>query len=327
MQEALISLQQGAFEDKGNRKFITIVFAFAYAAVLTSLPLMQFKDRANYLTYASASLQILQRYAQQGWVVLLTNEPLWLLANIGLRQLLPPEGVLRAVIFLPALLFSLLMLRSNPRNFIWVILFLLVPQVLKNHITHLRQGFAIALFLTGWFSRRRACRLIFFSMAPFIHSSFFFVLGLMVLTSALRCLRLAAVLRIVTFAIAGVLVALGLPWMATHIGARQFQEYTFAPGDISGLGFLFWSSILLLMLLQPKRYLRQHVFELGTIVFYLSMYLFNEISARIFENILPLVLLAGLRLGEPNRRLFLTCILAYATLTWGQRLLGPGPAF
>lgn len=331
MQAAVADHRQERVRGVASSRLFAILFALAYASVLTGLPLMEFKDRANYLTYASSSLKILQHYAEGGWPVLLTNEPLWLLINVGLSQLLPPELVLRAIIFLPAFVVSYLTVRSSPRNAIWAILFLLVPQVLKNHITHLRQGLAVAVFLCGWFSRRRGWRLAFFSMVPFIHSGFFFVLGLMALVHITKRLRLAADLQMIVIAGATGIVGVGLPWLASYLGsylgARQFQQYVFAPGAISGIGFLFWGGILALMLLQPRRYLKEHAFEIGTIMLYLALYPFVEISARVFENTTLLVLLAGLRLTEPNRRLFLTCVLAYAVLTWGQRLLGPGPAF
>jgi len=319
------SRQEGV--DSVAGRLLAVLFALAYAAVLAGLPLMEFMDRANYMTYASRSSEILQSYAEQGWLVLLTNEPLWLLANVGLGKLLSPEAVVRVIIFSSALVVSYLAIRSSPRNAVWVILFLLVPQVLKNHITHLRQGLAVAVFLSGWFSRRHGWRLASFAMAPFIHSGFFFVLGLMALTHVVRRLRWAADLRTIAFALTGIAIGVGLPRLAPYLPARQFQEYVFAAGDISGLGFLFWGGILALMLLQPRQYLKEHAFEIGIVVFYLALYPFVEISARVFENATLLVLLAGLRLTEPNRRLFLTCVLAYAVLTWGQRLLGPGPAF
>ena len=311
---------------KRNTGFV-IVIALVYASALAGLPLMNFMDRLNYLTYARASLQILRSYAERGWNVVLANEPLWLVVNILLGRVISPENVLRTIIFVPAFVVSYLALRSNPRNMIWVILFLVVPQVLKNHITHLRQGLAIAVFLAGWFSRRRFPRLAFFAMTPFIHAGFFFTLGLLALTHVMRRLRLAADLRLIAFVSLGILTGVGLPWLAPYVGARQFQQYAFAPDDISGLAFLFWGGILALMLLQPRKYLREHAFEIGAILFYLALYPFAEISARVFENTTLLVMLAGLGLREPNRSLFLTCILAYAALTWGQRLLGPGPVF
>lgn len=327
MQEAIANSHVAKSAGRTKSRFFAAVFALAYALTLTSLPLLNFKDRANYLTYASNSLMILRGYAERGWHAVLANEPLWLVANIALSHVMSPENVLRAIIFFPAFVVSYLVLRSNHRNALWCILFLLIPQVLKNHITHLRQGLAVAVFLAGWFSRRRISRVALFSMTPFIHAGFFFTLGLMVLTYITKRLRLAAELRAAAFVLAGVLTGVGFSQLAPYVPARQFQQYTFAPISISGLGFLFWGGILALMVLQPRRYLREHAFEIGTILFYLTLYPLVEISARIFENTILLVLIAGLRLGEPNKRLFLTCVLTYSVLTWGQRLLGPGPAF
>lgn len=313
-------------QDTFSKAFI-LISALFYAMALTSLPLMEFKDRGNYLNYATYSLPILRTYVARGCLVLLSNEPLWLLVNAGLRGLVSPEYVLRITIFLPAFIVSYLMLRSDSKNAIWVLLFLLVPQVLKNHITHLRQGFALALFLIGWFSHKKWCRFVFLLMAPFVHIGFLFTVGLFVLSRIVKLLRFAIDLQVITFGIAGIVVSFGIPWASFWIRVRQFQEYTLVQKDVSGLGFLFWGSVLLLLISQPKSYLKQHIFELGAIVFYLATYPFLEVCARIFENSVPLVLLAGLRLKEPNKSVFLAIVVVYALATWAQRLLGPRPMF
>lgn len=128
------------------------VISIVYAAVLTSMPLDAFKDRANYLVYATSPLEILMRYISGGGASVAFNEPAWLLLNIGLGSFLEPENVVRALIFFPAFTTSFFVLRSNPRNCIFLLAFLLAPQIIKNNITHLRQGVAISVFLLGWFT-------------------------------------------------------------------------------------------------------------------------------------------------------------------------------
>jgi hypothetical protein len=320
---------RGACKAILSSKLFALFFALIYAFTLANLPLMQFRDRINYLTYASGSFVILQRYLESGgWVTLFMSEPLWLLINIGLSRFLQPEDVLRVIIFLPAFIVSYLALRSNPPDAIWIALFLLIPGVLKNHIVHLRQGLAIAIFLVGWFARHRGLCVVCFLAAPFIHVGFFATLGLMALAHATKRLRFAPDLRLIAFVGVGVLLGVSLPWIGDlYPITRQASEYDLRLISGSGLGFLFWGSIFLLMLLQPRYYLEEHAFEIGTILFYLMLYPLVAISARVFENTILLVLLAGLRLSNPNRKFFLTGVLIFAMAVWGKAVLGAGPVW
>jgi len=299
------------------------VFSFIYGGFLSSLPLDVFKDRAYYLIYAEYSWDIWLHYWDGGLLVCLVNEPLWLFINIGLSAIFSPEGGLRIIIFFSATVVALNILRQDTRYLGWLIVFLLLPQVLTYHIVLLRQGLAMAFFLIGWFSSNRIFRRVLFFVVPFIHSVFFFVISLLILTKVAKKLHLGANLRTVLFVGLGVGVGVALGWVAALLGARQANEYLFIMADISGLGFIFWSVVLSLMFLQGNVFLRNFSFELGSIVFYLTTYFLFEVTARIFESTLLLVLLAGLRLTSWRRLLFLMLIVSYIVLQYLGRLKDP----
>lgn len=299
-----------------------------YGGVLASLPLDQFIDRANYLNYVEHASDILRHYTDLGFSVALANEPLWLILNAALSEWLGSEAALRVIIFVPASVVAWHAMRQEPRLLLLVFLFLLMPQVIKNHIVHLRQGVAISLFLTGWFSGNRALRALLFAAAPFVHAAFFVVTGLLVLARLARTLRLGPDVRTIVFSGAGIMVASGLGWLASLVGARQAYEYGFSMADVSGLGFLFWSLVLTVYLLQGRAFARVHAFELGAVAFYLSTYLFVEVTARIFESVMLLVLLAALRLTGWRRWVGLSMLVSYGSLqylfSWRQPWLGFG---
>jgi len=135
-------------------KFLIVSFSLTYGFLLQLLPVLQFKDRQNYLNYAENSAEILSNFATDGVLAVLANEPLWLLINSTLALVADPELVVRTIIFVSGSLFSYVLTRSNPENGLWLLLFLFVPQILKNFITHLRQGLGIALFFAGYFSSK-----------------------------------------------------------------------------------------------------------------------------------------------------------------------------
>jgi hypothetical protein len=303
--------------------FAVLLISILYGDILASLPLEVFKDRANYLLYAQYSWPRLMSLADAGLLSLLANEPLWLLINAGMAIVFSPETTLSLIIGVPSFLVSYHVLRMNPHSFLWIVLFLLIPQIIKNHIVHLRQGVAIAVFLIGWFSVRSQVRWSLFALTPFIHSSFFFVIGLLLLTIVSLKIRMAADLRTLLFATAGVGVGIGLSWITLVLGARQALRYEFVATDFSGHGFLFWGAIFAMMCCQGKEFMRHHAFELGAIVFYMGTYFLIEVSARIFESVLILVLIAGLRLTGWRRPAFLTSVLFYGGYSYTMRISAP----
>jgi hypothetical protein len=320
----VLRLEPGAALTSSRLRRVAILcIAVLYGGALALLPLEAFLDRANYLVQIQYAEDILLRYWELGVPAALVNEPLWLVVNAGLVTVLSPEAILRIIVFVPATLVAYQVLRVAPGNIVWFVLILLMPQVLKNHVVHLRQGAAVACFLLGWSSSNRAARWGLIGAAPFIHSSFFFILGLMLLARTVKTLRLTPELRAPLFLAVGLAVGLGLGWLAEFVGARQAQEYQFAHSDVSGLGFVFWLAVALVMSLQGREYIRRHTLEIGVVCFYLGTYFFVEVTARIFESAMIPVLLAGMHLTGWRRQLFLSLMVVFGLALWLSKIGQP----
>lgn len=304
-------------------RLLSLALAVMYAGFLASLPLDVFKDRGNYLTYALAAPLILERYISGGLLTVLANEPVWLLLNSFLGVFFPPEIVVRLLIFFPAAIVARLIIQHRRGWIGWALLFLFFPAVIKNHIIHLRQGVAIALFLLGWYARRRRWRWMLWLLTPFIHAAFFFVLAIYALVYMARILHLAADLRTFAILCSAIALSLSLPWWASITGARQAFEYNLREVTVSGRGFLFWLFILTIFFSQGRLFLRRHSFEVAMLVFYLGTYFLGAISARIYESALPLVLLSGLYLEKRRRIIFLAGIAGLMILDYVLRLGQP----
>ncbi len=225
-----------------------MVFSLFYAYILQSFPLMAFKDRVSYIKYAAQSDQLISGYLSHSAIKLLANEPVWLMINAGLAQLLSPEYIVRLIIFVSAFITSYILLKSNPRNANWIMVFLISPQILLKFTLHLRQGLAIAFFLLGYFYYGGIRRYLLMISAGFIHSSFFFIFPFLLAPYFFRKLKFAIDLRI--FVIIGISIALVLflDVAADIFGARQANlDRTL---NISGLGFVFWLAIACLFLFE-----------------------------------------------------------------------------
>ncbi len=312
-----------------GRHYASMALALVFAACLAVLPVDAFMDRAAYLVYPEGALAILALHTTGGLGTVLTNEPAWLLLNAVLALFFDAENCVRIIIAGSAYLVARTTFENRFDRLLLVLLFLLLPQVLKNYVIHLRQGVAIALFMAGWFGVGGRKRWGLIALTPFIHASFFFVLAFMLFNRVLAGIRGSAGIRMIAFLAVGLFLSFATIWLAATFGARQAGEYEAAAGgDASGLGFVFWTLFGCIYVLQGSRFLREHMLQIGVLIFYLCSYFFLPVSARIFESVLLLILLAGLELTRYRKLAFLILFSFYFFAQWyprlGQAALGWG---
>lgn len=307
-------------------KLACLLVAFLYAFFLVSLPMEGMADRANYLEMARISPVIIARELAQGFNSFLANEPVWFLLNALLNLRFSDVEVVRIVIFFSSFLVSYLLLLNNPKSFFLLLLVLFFPQVMKNFVIHLRQGLAIAVFMLGWFSFDRKNKIFFIGLAPFIHSSFFIIIAIMLGGWLLKKLKTAPDIKLVAYFCFSLSLSLLVATLSALIGARQATTTVITAEGVTGIGFLFWCGMLLIMLLQGRRFLHQHTVALGILIFYLVAYFFTPISGRVFESGILLVLLALLATTGWRRLVTLTLLLAFNAalmlVKYTQPLLG-----
>ncbi len=280
--------------------------------------MLAFQDRENYLGYARHSLLLLGKFFLTGVSATIANEPVWLIVNGALGLVLSPEVVVRLLIFTSAFVMSYLMLRRGAdRGWGWMLLLLLMPQLLENYTTHLTQGCAIAVFLAGWFSVSKFRRWLLLGLSPLIHSSYFVVLALYAMTEIMKKLRLAEDVRVAATVVTGAVMSVGFVWAASAFGARQGTEYQEVAGAaVSGIGFVFWLLVLVLLFLEGHTLVRKHALAITALVFYLATYFFLQFTGRIFESMIALALVAGLQLTSWRRAAFLTLSVSWLIAGW-----------
>lgn len=293
------------------KKLVTLFISLIYAALLASAPMEGVIDRENYLEMGRVSPLILARYVGQGVQSVIANEPVWLVINSALGFLFEDEVVVRIIIFFSAFVVSYLLLINNPKNFFWLLLILVFPQVMKNFVIHLRQGLAIAVFMLGWFSSGNKKRVFFIGLTPFIHSSFFIIIAILLGNWLLKKLRAAPDFKLLMYFTASLSLALLVTQVAALIGARQAKTTAVMEGAASGVGFLFWSAILVILLLQGRQFIHKYSVAIGILIFYLASYFFTPIAGRVFESGVLLVLLAVLATTGWRRIMALTVLLAF----------------
>lgn len=300
----------------------SFVFSIIYAAVLSGLQVDSFVDRDNYLVYAEHSSDILTRYLSEGALSVIFNEPVWLFINIYLSSFFLPDVVLRIIIFFSAFFTCFYVLRFKPKCFFVLLFFLLLPQVLKNNIIHLRQGLAISFFLMGWFSSRSGLRWTFMGLSSLIHASFLFLFLLFFVNQLFTIFRYSTGLRVLLISLLSIAIGGGGMWFARILGARQGEGGQ--PFSVSGLGFMFWLAVAVLFYSQGKQFVRDNGFAFSILLFYLLTYFLLPVTARIFESGMILVLLAGLSLDSYRKLSFFSALFFYFCVQWYQRAGLPG---
>lgn len=298
-----------------NYKILIFIISLCYALYLANLPVDAFKDRINYLNYSLTSEYIFYERLSRNWISLFSNEPLFLLINIFLSQFFSPESSVRILIGVPAFITAYAILRVNPKFLLLLLLLLFVPQIIKNHIVHLRQGVAISIFLIGWFTQKKYIKYFFLLLTPFIHSSFFLILLIVLSNEFLKNYTFFRRSRILIYFFIAILISLSMGFISSVLDARQ-QEYEFVAGETSGLGFLFWLLMLLLFLLEDKDFKRKAAISIGFLVLYLVSYFSLEVAARIFESGIVIVLLSGLYLNKIRIKVFFLLLFLYTFYTY-----------
>lgn len=293
-------------------KLAVFVLAVLYAGLLASTPIEGIADRQNYVEIAGASPVIFLRFVANGYLAIFTNEPVWLGLNSFLNLFFDAETIVRIFIFVPAFIVSYKVLLYKPNHFFLLILILLAPQIIKNFVIHLRQGVAIAFFIWGWFAQSRYTRIGCIALTPFIHSSFFFVIVLLITTQILQKIRFGADLRLIIYLSLGLVIGLIIGGLSQALGARQASNDTMlTDSGASGIAFVYWSIILILFVFQGKAYIKQYSYALAAILLYLSLYFLTPVAGRVFESSVLLVFLAGLSLTGWRKLGFISAFLLF----------------
>ncbi|AHI30140.1 hypothetical protein [Marinobacter similis] len=306
---------------------LAVVLSFFYAYILAFvLPIAAFKDRENYLVYAADAGSAMARYFDAGILAFLVNEPVFLLANYVLSLFMGPESVLSLLIFSFAFLFAYSMLGFNRKLIFLLLIALLLPQILKNHVVQLRQGYAVAIFTYAWLYLGRSKKWFMIGLTPFIHASFFIVGCFLVVFWFSSWARMKFDLKATVFFAISVFSVFLIFFVADLFGSRHALRYSGFDLNVSGSAFLFWSLVFAIFCFQSREWYAKHSFAALFVLVYLGMYFTFPLSGRVFESVLPIVLIAGFSTRGYYRYAFIGLFLMYSLIQiyigLGQPLLG-----
>jgi len=297
------------------------LLAVCYALSLSMIPRDNIVDRSYYLVYARDSIVILGRYISEGVIRLFLNEPLWLSINIFLNYIFSGDQklVVQSIIFFSSFIVFFKLFKENPRYFLFFLLVVISPQIIKNHITHIRQGLAIAIFLIGWGGGVNK-RFFWGFLACLVHSSFIFLLPILFLDIICKRVKISGEFKLLLAFIYPFLVLVLFELVSSDIGVRQLEKGTVETSGASGLAFVFWFGVFVLMSLAGRKFRHEHFVALSMLFFYLVLYFFNPFSGRILESFLIIIIFAGVSLKIQKRVIFLGCFALYSLMSLFPRI-------
>lgn len=301
-----------------NRKKLYIGLAILIGIILILPPDVTWAvDRLNYMDYADHSDVTLGRYFKDGIGTVFANEPLFLVINIALSFLFSNGNVLRIIIFVSTLI-ALYNIGKKTAFNLWVLgFFILIPQFNVNYVIHLRQGLALSVYLLGLNQKDYRIEWVLKVLAALIHTSIVFIILFEILDMVLKKINLKFNLKLFLVALFFLILVNSFSILSLFISDRRFEEYAFSTAsNASGLGFLLWFFVGIFFIIMAKRSYTNRISFYG-IIFYLTSYYFVEFGARVFENILPLIIIG--MLNEENKRikyLYILFLVCYGLVQW-----------
>jgi hypothetical protein len=299
-------------------KLTPIIVSIIFSGYIGSLPLLEFKDRSSYLVHISRADLILLENFKDGILTFFANEPLWFCFIATLRNFFTEENVLNIITYLVPFLFSYAILSSNIKlkYFPILIIILLMPLHLANIIMQLRQGLASAIFMLGFFSKNKYLKNRLIIISPFIHATFIVLVPIYYFYQRFDFRKLSLNLRSFVLIIFSAITIFILPTVAMIAGARQFSRYEFDTSSGTGGMFLYWLFLLLLTFLEGRKFQTKHLFEVNGVILFLLMYFLYPIAGRIFNSIMPLVMISFLSMTGKQKFFNISAITFLFIFLW-----------
>lgn len=308
-------------EIQRRRKFdrwtlVALAISLVLGAIIQTFPLEYSEDYEGYINFILDAENLLDDY-RQSLPELLSNEPVWLVWNSVVYRLVDDVDLaVRTTIFVVSVALSFAILTIDKRYTLVLLVFALMPQMFHNFTTHVRQGAAMALYYLAYLylGKRYGAPVMF--ITPLIHSSMFFIAPLAYARDVVVALRLNTIQSVFFFLVSFFVVGVATGFVAKVLGARQAGSYEYASFAGSGLGLLFWAGVLSLVYWEGKRFYWRNIVGVSVLILYCCIYLFLEVSGRIFEAGLPFVFAILIGFQGWRRAAFWVAFSIYFVLSW-----------
>ena len=272
--------------------FFSTFLGLFYVFFLSLMPNSWFRDRDNYLIYASEAESIIERYGEIN--VLFFNEPIFLYINLYLEKIIDYNYIPHFFVFFITTIFVFFLAYKSKNLFIFllgIVLSLFIPYMIQGELVALRQGIATSIFILAFFfikSEKKVAAILF--LCALIHSIFFLFFLIWTLNFyffkdfEFKAKLFFNFLMMLIFSFLFLVVA-------KFLGLRQGDEYqqSMEVQRSGGSFLLFFGVAIYLYLFGDKNDKRLYEFTLIGLVMFLTTYFLTPIAGRFFNTIIPFV--------------------------------------
>ncbi len=279
-----------------------------------------FSDFESYVTdynfYSSRDVSAIEHWQISTATEYVIREPLWYELVRWLTGVTGEASIaLRIISFFILFVWSYFLLRHV--SFGVALLFLFNPTAIDVAMSGIRNGLAWALVVVGLSIRSNPIRAGLFVVGSLIHSSTLVLLFLYYFTEwVAKVLRGRALL----FSGLGAAVCVGLALtvggelLLGALGDRRTGDEYFRAGSF--LQASLWATLLYLQCTSDRNYIRQNIFVIAVLAWYLTMNPYIPWSFRIWGAFLPVIAVSAMDLPARKRQIFLCLYTGYLLLQY-----------
>lgn len=272
---------------------ICFCLGLVYVNFLSLLPNELFRDRNNYLIYASSAQDVISTYPG---ILLFFNEPVFLYFNYILGKIFPFEFIPHIFVYITTSVYFYF-IASYAKNFVTLLLgialSLFIPYILQNEVVALRQGVATALFMLAFFNFKDQKKIIASLFFCSLYHSIFFIFLFFYLLNFIFFKNMELYKKVIINFLWMFFFSLIAIVVAKFFGLRQGDEYTGNTqiGGSGGAFIVFLSTLLYLWFWGDRSNKRLYEFAILGIVIFLTAYFLTPIAGRMYNTIMPFVLI------------------------------------
>ena len=281
-------------------KFIySIVISWFYAIWLYDLPALLYRDRTNYIGYATYPDIYITIAKTKGYLFF---EPLFLFLNKwSLKLFNNPEFSIKLFVFFitfSVCFFCFYRTKYFVFGLLGIFFLFIQTQALGMQLVTIRQGLGMAvLLLTLPFAKKEWHVFALIAFCGFVHNSFYiFLLFYLVDWFLENKINVRKSIKLTYLILFGLLFAVSFFVASKFLETKQdYQDFEYSSG---GGAFLFWLSILIYFLLfkgenETDQFAKlSYKISIVGLIIYITGYFFTPISGRIIGTFMPFIIIS-----------------------------------
>ena len=318
-------LSAAALPKVSRKSLVTVLLSIGYALFVVFFPWEEvsragFSDFDDYVDdynfYSAQDLSAIEHWEISTLTEYLVHEPFWYELVRWLTGMIGEAAVaLRIISFFILFVWSWFLLQRV--SYGAALLFLFNPTAIDVAMSGIRNGLAWSLVIIGLSTQSKALKAALFLTGVLIHTSAAVLLALYYFVQwASRVLKGKNLLigGLGAGVFVGLLLTVGSQLVFEVTGDRRTGEDYLGAGSF--LQASLWAIFLYIQCTSGREYIKQNIFVMAVLAWYLTMTPYIPWSYRIWGSFLPVIAVSAINLPVWKRQMFLYLYSGYLVLQY-----------